>query len=461
MKKIFYFTLALALAAGVSSCKNEEDDIFDDTAANRLEQIKKDYANVFTDQGGKWALEYFANSEESGYVFVVTFDKDGSVQMSGNNKWTATTSFDTDNSLWGMISDDGPVLSFNSYNKVFHVFSSPENIIGGPTNPELNDQDIDETGKGHEGDYEFIVMGVSEDGQEVNLQGKKRGYKALLRRLPADTDDRAYLAKVYENNHSNVCTEFGTLLLHEITTDERFTVTEVSDKYMEGQLGYFEAYPQGGDSIMQTVEQNAIITFDGLRFRHDLEIPRANSNEVITINSFKFQPDGSLLGVSNPDVVLRAPMLADIMRNSSVEVAKRHVWNFEDCTLNASADALLDKVKAGLTQNFRGQRDFNGFGVTATNINTIPTPSIFLTFGTAKAYLYLTITRVDDNTIRIEPDGTMDGNLTNLIKMIPECETLLKSFAGTYTLDTDNVMCPYEIRWVGDNGISFSANLQR
>ena len=127
MKKIFYFTLALALAAGVSSCKNEEDDIFDDTAANRLEQYKKDYANVFTDKGGKWALEYFANTEEPGYVFVVTFDKNGSVEVAGNNKWTPTTSFSTDNSLWGMISDDGPVLSFNSYNKVLHVFSGDEN----------------------------------------------------------------------------------------------------------------------------------------------------------------------------------------------------------------------------------------------------------------------------------------------------------------------------------------------
>ena len=92
MKKIFYFTLALALAAGVSSCKNEEDDIFDDTAANRLEQYKKDYANVFTDKGGKWALEYFANTEEPGYVFVVTFDKNGSVEVAGNNKWTPTSS---------------------------------------------------------------------------------------------------------------------------------------------------------------------------------------------------------------------------------------------------------------------------------------------------------------------------------------------------------------------------------
>ncbi len=468
MKKLIYLTLAAAFMGSVSSCKNEEADIFDDTAANRLEQFKKDYSKIFTDKGGKWALEYFANSTEPGYVFVVTFNEDNSVEIAGNNKWLSSSdmgggsAFATDNSMWGIVSDDGPVLTFNTYNKVFHIFSSPDNIPGGPTYSDGEKQvDVNETGKGHEGDYEFVIMGLDETGEVVTLQGKKRGYKALLRRLPVDTDDREYLEKVYVNSHSNVCTEFGTLLLHEITTDRRFTITEVSESYMQGHIGLFEAYPQGGDSIQQTVSENAIVTYDGLRFRKDFEVPLPYSDDdVITINSFIFQPDGSLRGVSNPDVVLRAPMLADIVRNSSVEVGKAHVWDFTDCELGEK-EALYNTVVDAIHTRYEGKRDFKGLGFAATNVDAVPTPSISLTFGSVKALLYLTITRVDDNTVRIESGDVKETNLLNLLKKVPEAEELLKSFEGTYTLESDDIMCPFTIRWVGDNGISFTAVLKR
>ena len=104
--------LAALAALTLTACSSDDDHIFDQSAADRLEQYKKDYADVLTADGGLWYMEYFSNSEEPGYVFVMKFEKNGAVNISANHKWIGG-SFQQETSLWKMISDNGPVLSFN------------------------------------------------------------------------------------------------------------------------------------------------------------------------------------------------------------------------------------------------------------------------------------------------------------------------------------------------------------
>ena len=167
MKKFLNISL-LALVAisalSLSSCKNEVDAIFDEDAVTRLDKAKVEYTNILTDKGGKWQLEYYANAEEQGYIYLMTFDKNGSVTIAGHNKWINYVQSGSMNkpaygsavSMWEVIADNGPVLSFNTYNKYFHLFADPYDIpsLGGAT----SDTDVDENGYGHEGDYEFDIM---------------------------------------------------------------------------------------------------------------------------------------------------------------------------------------------------------------------------------------------------------------------------------------------------------------
>ena len=187
MNKSIYIAAFAALA--LTACSNDSDSIFDQSAAERLEQYKKDYTEVLTADGGLWTMEYFSNPEEPGYVFVMKFDKNGSVVISANHKWIGGK-FRQETSLWKMIADNGPVLSFNSYNKLFHIFSDPANIEG-PDAPTGEEGDINETGYGHEGDYEFQFMEVLDNGQTVRLLGKKRLYDNYIHRLDPSTDIEA------------------------------------------------------------------------------------------------------------------------------------------------------------------------------------------------------------------------------------------------------------------------------
>ena len=217
--------LAAVAAFALTACSNDDNEIFDQSAAERLEQYKKEYADVLTSNGGLWAMEYFANEDEPGYVFVVKFDKDKSVTVSGNHKWIGGT-YKADTSLWSMIADNGPVLSFNSYNSVFHIFSDPANITG-PDAPVGDDgkSDVDETGFGHEGDYEFQVMEVSEDGNTMRLLGKKRLYHAYLRRLDANTDPEQYLSEIKAVS-SRFSKKFDSLVLTD-TEGNKFRVNDM------------------------------------------------------------------------------------------------------------------------------------------------------------------------------------------------------------------------------------------
>ncbi len=190
MKKSIY--LAAIAALSLTACDSDSNEIFDQSAAERLEQYKKDYADVLTENGGLWVMEYFSNSDEPGYLFVMQFDKNGSVNISANHKWIGNV-YREERSLWKMIADNGPVLSFDSYNSLFHIFSDPANITGSEAPKDEDNEDIDETGFGHEGDYEFQVMHVSDDRNTIRLMGKKRLIDIYMRRLDQSTDVMAFL----------------------------------------------------------------------------------------------------------------------------------------------------------------------------------------------------------------------------------------------------------------------------
>ena len=61
MNKLLYTFLFVALAVALPSCNNRQDDIFDDSAANRLSQSAKDYTEFLASAPNGWALQYFAN----------------------------------------------------------------------------------------------------------------------------------------------------------------------------------------------------------------------------------------------------------------------------------------------------------------------------------------------------------------------------------------------------------------
>ena len=82
MKKYLIYAMSLLLAGpAFTSCKNEEDDIFEASPADRLNQAVEDYTNILCAAPNGWVMQYFTNEREPGYIYLMDFDKNTSVKI--------------------------------------------------------------------------------------------------------------------------------------------------------------------------------------------------------------------------------------------------------------------------------------------------------------------------------------------------------------------------------------------
>lgn len=260
----------LAVTMGVTSCKNEEDDIFNASAAERLNAASDLYSARLTAQPNGWAMQYYPTYDDeapngAGYLLLNRFNKDYTVDVSGYNwphwenvfnvesrdyemKVFYNKQYITDTSYWQVITDNGPVLSFNSYNEALHLFSDP---------------DYYETGTGFGGDYEFVIVDAPEDASYMMLKGKKRGTYNLLTPVEEGVDYETYLREVsdFQNVHFTSKSPVGCYIMF---GDSVYNMEDASE-------GLPSIYPEGSDKIANQTFNPFLITKRGndfyLRFR--------------------------------------------------------------------------------------------------------------------------------------------------------------------------------------------------
>lgn len=168
----------LSLIFVLSACAPEQDDIFDDSSANRIEAAMKSYQEILASASNGWLMEYYPNALQAygGYNILVSFTKDGKIQASSDVYGSGKVS----ESSYKLYQSTGVMLSVDTYNEVFHFFSDPNNPAG-----------IGKKGDGMEGDFEFTIMSISKE--EIVLQGKKTKNKIVMTPLSEETVWDTYL----------------------------------------------------------------------------------------------------------------------------------------------------------------------------------------------------------------------------------------------------------------------------
>lgn len=325
MNKILSISAIALLGLGVafSSCSREEDDIFDHSAAQRLDEAKASFKQILTDKGGKWQLEYFTTDSEEGFVYLFTFNANGTVTISGNNRFIAYLSnrdatapeYGSESSLWDVIGDNGPVLTLNSYNKYFHLFADPEDVPGTEAN---------EAGYGHKGDYEFDLMKYSND--TLYLEGKKYEQKMIMTRIDQTTDDKKYLDEVVALTDSFFNAKIPTVYLN-LPDGKRYTVKN-------GASLLLDFCPEDGDPVTQTVTRNAIITHNGLT----LMTAFGAEDSTYSVQHFVRQTDGSLLCTDDNKTTITADDLNKVVTDKSL------TWTIDITAFGGAFKTAYDKM---------------------------------------------------------------------------------------------------------------------
>lgn len=200
MKKLFYI-LTLAFSCCLyQSCVNEEDGIFEKNYDTRVNEHCENALNVLTSNPNGWEMLYFLNNELSipSYTLLADFKRNGD---SGSAKFalkadvTGNKYIESDYTSFDMTSSNAPLISFNLYNDVLHMFSDPE-----------------PNGKGLMGENDFRI--ISANSEEVVLKGNKYGAVTILRPLSEGQDWEEYFDTVLNDRNNLFIKNPAPIRLH-------------------------------------------------------------------------------------------------------------------------------------------------------------------------------------------------------------------------------------------------------
>lgn len=184
MKKLYSLAFVLVALLAVTSCKNEVDDVFGQPAAERISEGLRQTKEVLTSAKNGWCLEFFGKKELGGYNILLKFDADNNVtaasELTKDVNETAT-------SHYLLTQSKGMIISFDTYNKIYHQFSAPA--------IEKNGEFVSDT-EGMLGEVEYRIMRVTQD--SVFLEGKKHETKVVMVRMKDDITWANYLTEVHK-----------------------------------------------------------------------------------------------------------------------------------------------------------------------------------------------------------------------------------------------------------------------
>ncbi|MDE5660352.1 MAG: DUF4302 domain-containing protein [Muribaculaceae bacterium] len=452
MKKLYILPL---LVAGLqfAGCSDKDESIFDQSAAERLEAGQKEYFQALCADGGNWVMEYFSNVEEPGYVFVLHFDADKSVTFHTDHKWIGNA-YKSERSLWDVINDNGNVLSFNSYNTLFHVFSTPENIEGNYAPKDDRGEDVDELGYGHNGDYEFLLM--ENDGQTIRLRGKKRALYTYLRRLPADVDIEKYLAGISTLRNQFDAKRFPNYVMTETATGAQYDITGLSS-------GVVSIVPLNSTSpYSRTVKQPCVITPAGMRPEAAFDCIREDDSHF-SVSEFTWEADGALVA---PGVRLTAPAAPVNMLRQDLKS-----WVIVDGSMSpvltaALSDANAETKKIGgsaaITQVFGRNPVLSNLSIGYESLSGKVLFCLKGNCGKQPFKYYGSIEAIDATKVKIELTTHDDPLRLTIIPTAPKAQEFFDLFAGEFTVVNEKPMDPsvIQVKSVSNPDIFFTLQLK-
>lgn len=177
LRKIFIYILIALPALLTQSCLKDDKDVFDEPSSTRMQEYLSNAKAALVKPDYGWVMEVYPESNQTlgGYNFTVKFD---------DMYVTAASEIDTGSvkSLYKLTNDMGPVLTFDSYNRILHFLATPWG---------LSDPRGDDGYEAYHGDFEFVIDSVADD--FILLHGKRNDNNVYMRRLTEPAE--SYLAK--------------------------------------------------------------------------------------------------------------------------------------------------------------------------------------------------------------------------------------------------------------------------
>lgn len=328
--KLFIYLLLALPALFLQSCQTEEENVFGKPYSERMDEfLQKAQETLVASQYG-WALDYYPqrNQAYGGVAYTIKFTNDDAIVRYENNPDDGEVK-----SLYKMKEDDGPVLSFDTYNTFLHIYATPK----------------DGEYRGKEGDFEFVIDSIGAD--RIKIHGKRSLNTMYLNKLSGEASE--YIEKVTELTNlfvfSDVALNIGGKPYTLVVTDKNNRQLAIYDgDKVVAESAY--AFTDKGIRLYEPIMLNGVQLYD-------LTFDKATA---------KFTGTGVESTASNVDVNLIAKMIGAINASNGEKTITKTIpyLNKLDITCDASwlhlskdGDKLTIKVDANpIATNARGAK---------------------------------------------------------------------------------------------------------
>ena len=328
--KLFIYLLLALPALFLQSCQTEEENVFDKSYSERMDDfLQKAQETLVASQYG-WALDYYPKSNQSygGVAYTIKFTRDNAIVRYENKPDDGEVK-----SLYKMKEDDGPVLSFDTYNTFLHTYATPKSGEY----------------RGKEGDFEFVIDSIGAD--RIKIHGKRSLNTMYLRKLSGESSE--YMEKVTDLTNLFV---FSDVALNIGGKPYTLVITDKNNR----QLAIYD-----GDKIV--AESAYAFTDKGIRLYEPITLNGVKLYDLtLDAETAKFSGTGVESTASNVDVNLIANMIGAINASNGEKTITKTIPYLSK--LNISCDAswvqlskegnkLIIKVEANpVATNARGAK---------------------------------------------------------------------------------------------------------
>lgn len=431
VKHIINTSLMCATAAMLStSCTFEQEDFFDESASLRITHLNEDIQSRLVEQSAGenngWVIQYFvAGTDEldfEGFNLFGRFYKDNKVTLASNHRYLRNgnaNKYTEHTSHYEMLAEEGPVLSFNTWNDILTVFEDPVSPTSAPGS-------LVKDGVGMNGDHNLVLKSFNDD--EIVFRGER--HSALVRFVPCDRSFEEYIAAV--NEFKNSITS---------NTMNNFIVTNGTDTmYFAGlNKGLFGYYDRLNDPLKRKT-LSCVFTPNGFLLN------RVDSLGAQTFQEFTMAEDKQKLLSEDGETKVVSMWQDYIITNTALWKFDTSVFSAEQSSLFEQINEEVKKHNANWSLESIGMGKSSGGGAVNGLVFTFYTNAAKTRTNTTG--LAITKKKSGEAEIQIiaDPSDKMDTNMTNVCKKATNLEALARSFAatlnGTYSVTPDNYFIP-------------------
>lgn len=427
MKDIRYITIGLALATiAFASCSRfQEDDLFEESAALRIEHNTEKLQEILVNAPQGWVIQYYTGRGVSvfeGFNLFAKFEKGGKVTMAGNHRFLRDGNagkYTEASSLYELIREDGLVLAFNTWNDVLTPFVDPVAFWAAP-------KDLVKDGEGMQGDQNLVLMSMSEN--ELRFRGER--YNAQIRMVKADRDWQTYI-----NDSEAMKDRITSKVL-----DSYYITSGSETMYC---VGLRDGRYRISERINNPLKVDSLsCCFTPTGFRNE----RPDTLDGHVFQEFKLNEAGTALVNEDGGVQIVATW------DNYIVNARTAVWNFDQENVSEAQKSLLEQIDAEANK-FNKNYSLAQVGLGRSSGNKAVKGLVFTFYtNTAKtktitAGVSLTTSLPDYGRMQISysDDEAIDQNLTNMGKNC-NVEALARQFAatlsGTYDIVPNDYFLP-------------------